>query len=148
MTARGTSNDDPAQAGRLLQEPSVLVGASDAGAHLEMFSGAGDTTLVSTRHVRDRRDMTIEAAVRRMATEPAAFFGLTDRGRVAVGAVADLCVFALGELVYGDETRVTDLPGGGGRLTRAASGFRATLVNGTPTWLDGEPTGALPGGFV
>ena len=40
--------------------------------------------------------------------------------------------------------RVHDLPDGGWRFTRPSAGFRATVVAGMPTVLDGEPTGARP----
>ena len=43
---------------------------------------------------------------------------------------------------------VDDLPGGGKRLSQRAVGFRATVVSGEVTIVDGEPTGALPGRLV
>jgi hypothetical protein len=39
---------------------------------------------------------------------------------------------------------VSDLPDGQWRYTRPSGGFRATVVAGTPTVLDGKATGALP----
>ena len=41
-----------------------------------------------------------------------------------------------------------DLPAGGKRLLQGARGYRATMVAGTITYRDGEPTGALPGRLV
>jgi len=41
-----------------------------------------------------------------------------------------------------------DLPAGGRRLMQRADGYAATVVAGTVTYLDGEPTGALPGRLV
>jgi N-acyl-D-aspartate/D-glutamate deacylase len=75
----------------------------------------------------------------------AAFFGFGDRGVVAPGKAGDLAVFALDELTLERETRVFDVPHGTWRFTRPPAGFRATVVAGTPTWLDGEATGARPG---
>jgi N-acyl-D-amino-acid deacylase len=43
---------------------------------------------------------------------------------------------------------VTDLPGGGNRLSQKAHGFHATVVSGELTIVDGEPTGATPGRLV
>ena len=39
---------------------------SDAGAHLQMMCATGDTTLLLTRHVRDRGDLTVEQAVHKL----------------------------------------------------------------------------------
>jgi N-acyl-D-amino-acid deacylase len=57
-------------------------------------------------------------------------------------------VFALDELCVQPDVRVDDVPGGSWRYTRRPGGFRATVVNGVPTFLDGAATGACPGTFV
>ena len=44
----------------LIVDATTVVGASDAGAHLQMMCGAGDSTLLLTEHVRDRGDLTVE----------------------------------------------------------------------------------------
>ena len=46
-------------------------------------------------------------------------------------------VFALDELEPGDEVARTDLPGDAWRYGRTPGGYRATIVAGVPTWLDG-----------
>ena len=61
------------------------------------------------------------------------------------GAVGDLVVFALDELQPGDEVARADLPGDARRYGRTPGGYRATIVAGEPTWLDGAATGARPG---
>jgi N-acyl-D-aspartate/D-glutamate deacylase len=132
----------------LLADPGVLVGSSDAGAHCQSFCGAGDTTWLLVRHVRERRDLSVERAVERLTAEPADHFGIRERGRLEPGAVADLAIFDLDRLEYLPDELVSDLPGGGARLRRAAAGYRATIVNGVPVQLDGKPTGALPGGML
>jgi N-acyl-D-aspartate/D-glutamate deacylase len=53
-------------------------------------------------------------------------------------------VFALDEIETRAHVRTHDLPDGSWRFTRPGAGFRATVVAGTPTVLDGEPTGARP----
>ena len=42
----------------------------------------------------------------------------------------------------------SDLPGGAWRYSRTPGGYRATVVSGTPTWLDGKATGNRPGGML
>jgi N-acyl-D-aspartate/D-glutamate deacylase len=140
------SNDDPALVGPLLADPACLVGASDAGAHLQMMCGAGDSTIFLSRFVRDHGVMTLEAGVRALTSLPAEVFGLPDRGRVVEGAVADLTVFDLDVLAWNPPTFVFDVPPASApRMTRPATGYRATVVAGELTVEDGRATAALPG---
>ena len=137
---------DPAGTAELIADPTTIVGASDAGAHLQMMCGAGDTTLLLTEHVRDRGDLTIEAAVHQLTGRLGDVLGLPDRGRIAPGCAADLVVFALDELAYLPDSFVRDLPGGAPRLTRPAGGFRHTVVAGVVIQEAGVTTGARPAG--
>jgi N-acyl-D-aspartate/D-glutamate deacylase len=132
----------------LLADPAVLVGSSDAGAHCQSFCGAGDTTFLLVRHVRERGDLPLERAVQRITSEPADHFGIRERGRLEPGAVADAVIFELDRLAYLADELVRDLPGGGARLRRGAEGYRATLVHGVAVQRDGKSTGALPGGAL
>jgi N-acyl-D-aspartate/D-glutamate deacylase len=109
---------------------------------------SGDTTLVLTRHVRDRHDLSLENAIYQLTGRQAEVFGFRDRGVVAEGNIADLAVFALDELHYDQDEFVYDLPRDGARLRRPSGGYRATIVGGVPTQLDGTSTGALPGGVI
>jgi N-acyl-D-amino-acid deacylase len=145
LVAQGLANADVEGVGRTLADPAILISSSDAGAHSQMMCASGDTTLLLTRHVRDRGDLTLEAAVHELTGRQAEVFGFRDRGVVAPGAVADLVVFALDELHYDDDTFVSDLPGGGSRLRRPEGGYRATVVDGVIVQAEGTLTGALPG---
>jgi N-acyl-D-amino-acid deacylase len=146
IVAEAVANNDPVAVAALLRDPTTVVGASDAGAHLQMMCGAGDTTLLLTRHVRDRADLTLEEAVHQLTGRPAEAFGLRGRGVLAPGHSGDLVVFALDELDYGRDRNVFDLPGGAPRLTRPPGGFRLTAVSGTVVQTGGVATGARPGG--
>jgi N-acyl-D-amino-acid deacylase len=139
---------DEAGVCELVRAPGTVTGASDTGAHIQMFSGAGNATYLLTHYVRDTGLLTIEEAVHAVTGKHADFFGLRDRGIVAPGKAADLVVFDLDEIDLHDEVRVDDIPGGSWRYSRPPGGYRATLVNGEPTWLDGAATGATPGRFV
>lgn len=130
---------------RALREEQTLTNITDSGAHLQLFAAAGEHVYLLTHYVRDRGLLTLEEGVHALTGRTAAFFGLTDRGAVEVGKAGDLCVFALDELTLGEEERVWDVPYGTWRLRRKPAGFRATIVAGTPTWIDGGPTGARPG---
>jgi N-acyl-D-amino-acid deacylase len=136
---------DEADVVALLREPRSLTNINDSGAHLQLFSGAGEHVHLFTHYVRDRGLLTIEEAVHLLTGRTAAFFGFRDRGVLRPGAVADLAVFALDEIELRREERSHDVPHGTWRFTRPPAGFRATVVGGTPTWLDGAATGARPG---
>ncbi len=129
----------------VLRAPFTLSGASDAGAHVQMFSGAGDATYLLAHLVRDVGSISVEEAVHALTAKQTRFFGIPDRGVVRPGAVGDLVVFALDELQPGDEVARADLPGDAWRYGRTPGGYRATIVAGEPTWLDGAATGARPG---
>jgi N-acyl-D-aspartate/D-glutamate deacylase len=139
--------DDQAAA-EAVRHPHLISGASDAGAHIQMFSGAGDGTYLITHLARDLGLVSLEEAVHAVTAKQAAFFGLAGRGVIAPGAIADLAVFELDELVLGDEMQVADLPGGSWRYTRTPGGYRTTVVAGVPTWADAGSTGQRPGRFL
>jgi N-acyl-D-aspartate/D-glutamate deacylase len=142
------ANEDVDLVGELMSHPATLLAASDIGAHINMMSPHGDPTLLLTRHVLERGDLSLEAAVRRLTAEPADFLGLEDCGLVETGRRADLAVVDLDELEYLPQELVHDLPGGASRFTRPAKGIRATVVSGEVTQLDGRLTGVRPAGFL
>ena len=144
VTVVGVANGSVDGVGELLADPDNVIGSSDAGAHLQMMCAAGDTTLVLTRHVRDRGDLTVEDAVHELTGKSAALWGLHDRGRIRPGLAADLTVFALDELHWDEDVFVDDLPGGARRLRRPEGGYRYTIANGEITQEAGVITDARP----
>lgn len=132
---------------KLLTDPRTMIGVSDGGAHVDMLCDASYSTYLLGHWVREMEALTLEHAVKRLTSEPADFFGLSDRGRIARGAAADLVIFdpaRIGSPRRPSEMR-TDLPGGGKRLITYADGIDRTLVNGRTVLKDGQPTGAMPG---
>lgn len=127
------------------QRDEVVVGGSDAGAHLDVMCGATYTTALLGDGVRERGLLPIETAVHLMAQIPARLYGLRGRGSLAPGAWADVVVFDPRRV--GGEVPVTrhDLPGGAARLYAAAQGVQAVIVNGERVVAEGELTGAAPG---
>lgn len=148
VVAMGISNADVDGVARTLADPAVLISSSDAGAHMQMLCASGDTTLLLTRHVRDRGDFTLEQAIYEITGRQAEVFGFNGRGVIAPGNVADLVVFSLDELHYDADEFVHDLPGNGPRLRRPEGGYRATFVDGVAVQVAGKLTGALPGRVI
>jgi N-acyl-D-aspartate/D-glutamate deacylase len=126
-------------------DPGAMIGGSDAGAHLDRMCGANYPTSFLGDCLRKRRLVPVERAVQMMTDEPARLFGLTDRGRIAEGAHADLFVFDPETVGSEPATLVHDLPGGSPRLIADSIGVVRVLVNGVETVADGRPTGNLPG---
>ncbi|MEZ7978928.1 MAG: amidohydrolase family protein [Myxococcota bacterium] len=132
----------------LIEEPSFISGGSDAGAHIQIMCAAGESTYVLTEHVRDSGRLLIEDAVHAYSQKQAQTWGIHDRGVIAPGYAADLAIFDLAELEHPENIIARDLPCDSWRYTKPAPGFRATIVNGVPTWLEGGLTGQKPGGFL
>jgi N-acyl-D-aspartate/D-glutamate deacylase len=96
--------------------------------------------------VRERGTISLERAVKRITSEPADFFGINGRGRLAAGKAADITIFD--SATVGSARRAemrADLPGGGRRLVMPAVGIEYTIVNGELLYERGAHTGALPG---
>ena len=123
----------------------VLLGGSDAGAHLDRMCGAPYTTRFIGDCLRGRKLVPLEQAVKMLTDDPARLFGLRERGRIAEGFHADLVLFDPERIDAGKATLVHDLPGGGPRLDSKAVGVTAVWVNGVESLRDDVVTGAVPG---
>jgi len=145
VVGTGIANSDPDGVAATLVHPAAVISNSDAGAHLQMMCAVGDTTLLLSRHVRDRGDFTVQEAVHQLTGRQAELFGFGDRGVLREGAHGDLTVFSLEELHWDEPVMTADLPTGARRLRRGPGGFRYTVVDGTVTQEDGALTGSLPG---
>ncbi len=144
------ANDDPDEVAKVLVADHVALGLSDAGAHVGQLCDAPQATDYLANFVRDRQTLTLEDAVHRLSGAQAELYGMTDRGRLAPGAWADIAVFDLDTVAPGPIRRVADFPAGSERLTAdAPSGMRHVLVNGTPIRVDGaNDLEARPGQLV
>ncbi|WP_369378288.1 amidohydrolase family protein [Streptomyces sp. cg36] len=127
------------------EHEDVLLGGSDAGAHLDRMCGAPYTTRFLGDCLRGRRLVPLERAVRMLSADPAALFGLRGRGRIEEGGHADLVLFDPERVDAGPATLVHDLPGDSPRLDAKAVGVVSVRVNGVETLRDDVVTGALPG---
>jgi N-acyl-D-aspartate/D-glutamate deacylase len=126
------------------RDPRAVVGGSDAGAHLDMMSGASYSTFVVGDAVRNGY-VTLEEAVRLLTDVPARWYGVRDRGRLAEGAHADVVLFDPAIVGPAGERTCADLPGGASRIVAESRGVHHVLVAGTEIVRDGAYTGATPG---
>jgi N-acyl-D-aspartate/D-glutamate deacylase len=133
----------------ILNDPAVLIGLGDGGAHVDMLCDSGYPTYVLGTWVREREVLTLEHAVQRMTADPAEFFGIRDRGRLAPGLAADIVIFdpaTVGSAARPE--RQYDLPGGAKRMVMRSHGIEYTIVNGAVTWERGALTGAAAGAVL
>jgi N-acyl-D-aspartate/D-glutamate deacylase len=119
------------------RDPRAVIGASDAGAHLDMISTFTYPSQVLAEAVRRRQLISIEEAIHLLTDVPARLYGLVDRGRVAESWYADLVVIDPSVIGSREVSMRYDLPGGAGRLYAEADGVDHVLVNGSFVVRDG-----------
>ena len=135
----------------MMLHPQGLIGLADGGAHCGTICDASMPTFMLTHWTRDRSRgdlLPLEYVVKKQTHDTARLYGLTDRGTVEPGALADFNLIDYDALTLGAPYVTNDLPAGGRRLLQKASGYVATVKAGTVTFEHGEPTGALPGRLV
>jgi dihydroorotase/N-acyl-D-amino-acid deacylase len=125
---------------RILKHPATMI-ASDG--EVPMFGRAnphprsyGTFARVLGVYVREKHDLTLEDAIRKMTSLPANRLGLADRGILRPGMKADIAVF--------DPAKVRDMA----TYTQPhqyAEGFSTVIVNGSIVFEKGAMTEARPG---
>jgi N-acyl-D-aspartate/D-glutamate deacylase len=124
------ANTNEAVIEHLLADRRCLLGLSDAGAHVSQLCDANYATYLLGYWVRERGALPLELAVWRLTGQPASFYGLADRGRIAAGAAADLVAFDATRVGTTDAERVWDFPQGTDRLVARSTGIERVWVNG------------------
>jgi N-acyl-D-aspartate/D-glutamate deacylase len=126
-------NTDEDEVRRLLRHPHAAVALSDAGAHLSFLCDAGFGLHLFGHWVRERGDLTLPEAVKRVTSDVAGAYRIPGRGRLEPGAWADLLLFDPATVARGPKRRVDDLPTGATRLDTPAVGVHGVWVNGVRT---------------
>lgn len=125
---------------RFLQSEYGMVGSDGSlvpmGEGFPHPRGYGTYPRVLGRYVRELGVLTLEEAVRRMASAPARRLGFADRGEIRDGLVADLVVFDPDEI--SDRATFED-------PHQYSVGVRYVLIGGVLVVDEGAHTGARPG---
>ena len=134
----------------MLTHPNAMLGLSDGGAHVGTICDASFPTYLLSHWCRDRAHgrIPLARAIGMLTADAADYLGLSDRGRLKVGARADVNVIDHDALRLGAPEMVRDLPAGGQRLLQPVHGYRATLVAGEQVIADDQVTDARPGRLV
>jgi N-acyl-D-aspartate/D-glutamate deacylase len=130
---KGQDDDTWRRRVEVWRDHRAIVGASDAGAHLDMIDSYAFSTTLLARAVRERALMPVEEAVYQLTDRPARLYGLKGRGRLATGWAADITVFDPTAIGPGPAEMRFDLPGGAGRVYGEANGIEHVLINGVPS---------------
>ncbi len=139
------SNEDEDAALAVMKHPRSCVTFSDSGAHVSQIMDSSLQTHLLSYWVRERREFTLEQAVRMITYDTATNWGFHDRGLLREGMAADIVVFDPDTIGPCMPTVVYDLPAGAQRLKQMADGISATVINGQVVLRDNQHTGALPG---
>ena len=139
------SNGDPQAMGEILRSPYLLIGSSDAGAHVQYRADFGYATTLLALWVRKRGVLSLEQAVNKLTFFAASVFGLEDRGLVRPGYAADLVLFDPDTVDACEPEWAHDYPGGTKRMIQRSVGVHHTIVNGRVIFSDGRLSGDLPG---
>ncbi|HVT25442.1 MAG TPA: amidohydrolase family protein [Rhizomicrobium sp.] len=132
----------------IVQDPFVIFGVSDGGAHTRFLTGGRFPTETIVRFVRENDVISLEEAHWRLSTLPALVAGFRERGTLVEGAPADVVVYDYEKLHVVDDEIARDQPGGEWRRIQRASGYRFILVNGEVTIRDDKETNTHSGDLL
>lgn len=129
----------------LWRDDRTIIGASDAGAHMDMIDTFSFATAVLGKGVREHAVISLEEAVHQLTERPARYIGLVDRGLLKPGHHADIVVFDEATVGPAPTYPRHDVPGGQFRLYAEANGVEHVFVNGVEIVRRGAHTGRHPG---
>jgi N-acyl-D-aspartate/D-glutamate deacylase len=129
----------------IVDDPYVLFGVSDGGAHTKFLTAGRYPTETLCKVVREHGMISLEEAHWRLSALPAQVAGFEGRGVLRKGAPADIVVYDFDQLAVLPDEIVHDLPGGEWRRVQRARGYRYVLVNGEVTIRDDQQTGTCSG---
>ena len=138
-------NGDIGHLREIVDNPYVLFGVSDGGAHTKFLTAGRYPTETLCKIVREHEMISPEEAHWRLSALPAMVAGFEGRGVLRKGAPADIVAYDFERLRVLPAEVTHDLPGDEWRRVQRAEGYRYVLVNGEVTIRDDEETGTCPG---
>ena len=129
----------------LVDDPYVLFGVSDGGAHTKFLTAGRYPTETLCKVVREHKMLSLEDVHWRLSALPAEVAGFRGRGVLKKGALADIVIYDFDGLRVMPDEIVHDLPGNEWRRVQRAQGYKYVLVNGEVTIRNDQPTNTHSG---
>lgn len=139
------SRDDSEAMGAILRSPYILIGTSDAGAHVQYGVDFGYSTTLLSLWVRERGIISLEEAVHKLTFQVASIYSLRERGLLRPGYAADVTIFDPTTVRACEPEWAQDYPADTRRLIQRSEGVHYTIVNGTVIYENDRLNGDLPG---
>jgi len=136
---------DPEAMGHILRSPYVLMGQSDAGAHVQFDANFGYSTTLLGLWVRERGAMSLEEAIFKLSFQVASVYDIRDRGLLRPGYAADVTIFDPATVKPCEPEWAEDYPARTRRMVQRSEGLHYTIVNGHVLYDDGKLSEQLPG---
>lgn len=129
----------------IVDDPYVVFGVSDGGAHTKFLTAGRYPTETICRIVREHNMISLEDAHWRLSALPAMVAGFENRGVIKRGAPADILIYDYDGLEVLPAEIAHDLPGDEWRRIQKANGYKYVLVNGEITIEDDDETQTYSG---
>ncbi|MGZ8434098.1 MAG: N-acyl-D-amino-acid deacylase family protein [Candidatus Binatia bacterium] len=139
---------NPEAMSTIMKSPYVVIGTSDAGAHVQFGADFGYCTTLLGMWVRDRQMIGLEQAIHKLTFHVASIWGIEGRGLLRPGFHADVTVFDPKTIKACAPEWADDYPAATKRLIQRAEGVHYTIVNGKVIYDDGKLSGEMAGNVL
>ena len=129
----------------IMKSPYVIIGTSDAGAHVQFGADFGYCTTLLGMWVRDRGMISLEQAIHKLTFHVASIYGIEGRGLLRPGYAADVTIFDPKTIKACAPEWAEDYPAATRRLIQRSEGICQTIVNGRVVYEDGKISGEMAG---
>lgn len=129
----------------IMKSPFVIIGTSDAGAHVQFGADFGYCTTLLGMWVRDRQMISLEQAIHKLTFHVASVYGIEGRGLLRPGFAADVTIFDPKTIKACAPEWAEDYPAATKRLIQRSEGVCQTIVNGQVVYEDGKISGEMAG---
>ena len=139
---------NPEAMSTIMKSPYVVIGTSDAGAHVQFGADFGYCTTLLGMWVRDRQMIGLEQAIHKLTFHVASIWGIEGRGLLRPGFAADVTVFDPKTIKACEPEWAEDYPAATKRLIQRSEGVHYTIVNGTVIFDQGRLSGEMAGNVL
>lgn len=136
---------NPEAMSTIMKSPYVVIGTSDAGAHVQFGADFGYCTTLLGMWVRDRQMISLEQAIHKLTFHVASIWGIEGRGLLRPGYHADVTIFDPKTIKACAPEWAEDYPAATKRFIQRSEGVHYTIVNGKVVFEEGKISGEMAG---